>query len=494
MAVQITQSLNTNDMAYGPNFITLGNIGSADKFGIRIKKQGTTDVLALVGQAPNAEGRAIFDLQKIFQSYVAVGSPEVEQLGAVAGQPNVLLHEADLETYNFLVEAGSITGSTFTADFSLPNRLRWNGTKAYHDLQFDFTRYQGDINADDSANECTEVSSPGKAFTRWHETALANVPGTQPPNLGADLEVYMRDMTEDEAMTIAWYNELDRGIPAPTANAKSIEAFEIAEYNASNTLITRTFVSNIQANGGGPNTAFGGGDTVVHPYHAITMGVGPRNLNGATYTNTAGVQGTFNLNANTKYYWVVPRALTPLVCDQGQLSEATHNPIRINLVDADCLNYDYVQFSWLNQFGFRDYYTFKARNEIKLGMQRNEYLKNWTDWAGTEGGYGSGAGAGVLYGGRTTFNQAVNMSMTASTDYISDDDAKYLNGLWKSPNVRVRILKDTEWVEDDYDGNQRWQPCIIKSNNWTERNYRKDRLFQYDIQFEMAHPINIQHG
>jgi len=497
MAVTVQQSLANDDMAYGPNLITLSGIGSADKFAIRVKKQGTSDILATIGQAPNAEGRAIFDLQKIFQSYVRVGKPEVEALGGTPGNPNTLLATADPETYMFAVEVGTITGNTFTADSTLGNRLRFNGVKAYHDLQFDISRFQGDINADDSAFGCTEVSTPGLAFTRWPETPLADVPGGaggRPPNLGNLLEVYQRKATMDESMTITWLSELDRNNPQPTANAKGIEAFEIAQYTAANTLISRTYLTNTQNNGGGPNLALDDGDNIVWPYHAITMGVGPDNLEGATYFNLSGTPGTFNFNANCAYYWVVPRALTPFQCSSEELSEATHNPVRVEIVDPACLDYDLVQFSWLNAYGFRDYYTFKARNEFRLNMQRNQYHQEWVDYNGLEGGYGSGAGAGIGYGGANIYNVLGQLGMSARTDFVDDATAKYLSGLFKSANVRVRFVSNEDWIQDDYDANRKWQPCILKSNSYVERNYRKDRLFQYEVQFEMAHPQNIQHG
>ena len=70
---------------------------------------------------------------------------------------------------------------------------------------------------------------------------------------------------------------------------------------------------------------------------------------------------------------------------------------------------------------------------------------------------------------------------TANTKYLTDAESEYLKNLFISPDTRVKI-----------DGV--WRPVILTSNTWTEKTYRKDKLFQHTIQFRLANPIETQRG
>ena len=52
-----------------------------------------------------------------------------------------------------------------------------------------------------------------------------------------------------------------------------------------------------------------------------------------------------------------------------------------------------------------------------------------------------------------------------------------------SPDVRVR-----------FGANANWFPAILTSNAYVERNFKKDKLFQYEISFKLAHPLKSQRG
>ena len=86
MAVTVVQSPQEIDLAYGPNFVTLNGLGTAQKFAIRVVNADTQDEVALVAQSENAVGRAQFDLQKIFQQYVNVSATDLETLVIVTGK------------------------------------------------------------------------------------------------------------------------------------------------------------------------------------------------------------------------------------------------------------------------------------------------------------------------------------------------------------------------------------------------------------------------
>jgi len=52
-----------------------------------------------------------------------------------------------------------------------------------------------------------------------------------------------------------------------------------------------------------------------------------------------------------------------------------------------------------------------------------------------------------------------------------------------SPDVKVRFEDDTNFY-----------PVVLEDSQWTERTYRKDKLFQNTVTFRIAHKLNSQRG
>jgi hypothetical protein len=147
-----------------------------------------------------------------------------------------------------------------------------------------------------------------------------------------------------------------------------------------------------------------------------------------------------------------------------------------NVIDA-CNDFAPVQLSWLNSLGFRDYFYFSKRTDESINISKNNYEQ-------VEGTWGSDTFSVPKYSrGNTTFSQDLTTKRTINTRYLSDDEAQYLKNLFISPDVRVR-----------YDGSSEWIPVTLTNTSWTERTFRKDKFFQYTINYDEAHRINSQRG
>ena len=85
--------------------------------------------------------------------------------------------------------------------------------------------------------------------------------------------------------------------------------------------------------------------------------------------------------------------------------------------------------------------------------------------------------------GEQVFSQSLNDRWTVNTSYLSDDEAEFLKNLYISPDVKVRFEGDSEYY-----------PVIVEDTRWTERTYRKDKLFQNTCTFRIAHKLNSQRG
>ena len=86
------------------------------------------------------------------------------------------------------------------------------------------------------------------------------------------------------------------------------------------------------------------------------------------------------------------------------------------------------------------------------------------------------------------FSQALQENFTAFTDFISDEEAIYLESLFTSPDVKVRFN------EKPAPGKYEWVPVSLLSTSYTQKTSRKDKLFQYDIKFKRAHNLKSQRG
>jgi len=69
---------------------------------------------------------------------------------------------------------------------------------------------------------------------------------------------------------------------------------------------------------------------------------------------------------------------------------------------------------------------------------------------------------------------------------MNDKEADLLESMFKSPSVMVRHSTG------EY-ANQ-WIPINLISSSYTQKTYRKDRLFQYTVNYKLASNIKSQRG
>ena len=70
--------------------------------------------------------------------------------------------------------------------------------------------------------------------------------------------------------------------------------------------------------------------------------------------------------------------------------------------------------------------------------------------------------------------------------YMKDQEAELLKHLYQSAEVKARFSTGRY-------ANQ-WVPVTITNTSYTEKTYRKDRLFQYTVNFKLASNIKSMRG
>lgn len=468
MAITLTQTPSTPfDQVYGANPVTLAGIGTIsplpNKYVLQILRGG--QVIGDVRQAPNGIGNAIFDIQNILQNFVAPSPNNVETTGYIGTK----LINSQNETVEYQVRFGYETNGVVAGLQTYATKLIGvGGTKAYFQVPYPNSEFIPNVN---NAGPCSNVTKQGRPFSDMVNYRLASeITDGKPTWLSGAMRVYDHYVTRDDMETLSYWNA-----PSITGSGssytKSIEAVTIWQY-ANNVGATPNIIYNTISNGGGPNATPGSGSLVQYPYWAITAGVGPRNINGV-------------LSPSTTHYYVVTNAYTyPNGCVstiQGLGDGPMHYVHRFNIIEQGCNDFPEIQVSWLNSYGFRDYYSFRKRHDRNVSINRNTYLKEAAN-------YNSGSYNVNIYDrGTTTYSQELGQEFTAFTDYLSDAEALFLEKLFISADVKVRF-------NDSADNQYQWVPVTLMNKAYTEKTVRKNQLFQYDITFRIAHNIKSQRG
>lgn len=486
MAVSVTQSpYRPFDMAYGANVVTLNGItASQQKYALRVFVLGNTVPIADIRQSPNRYARAIFDIQNILQTQVQPTINNIDGLHySLSGfaQQNTRMQIANGELVQYQIAYTTETNGSLDAPFEQSPIIytALGGQKEYWQLPYDEGADFIPI-VDATATGCTDINYAARPLSdnAWTiadtETGdnLLTVNGGYPSPAGIDVHnVYAGDQC-----TKSFWQKISRvaGPYPANANTQGIEAFTVLQCNAAGGIFNTSTLANTQSNGGGPNISLGQGQIPTGNFNVITLATGPANFPIGT------------LSAACTHYYIVPVLYTPQACvidDQSQvplMNEAAWRIQRYNVLEAPCNDYDHIQFAWLNSEGFRDQFTFTKKNEKKINTKRNNFLKDVADFNDTR------YIVDKQSRGFTTYSQSIKEDWTATSGYMNDKEADLLESMFKSPSVNVRFSTG-EYANE-------WIPINLISSSYVQKSYRKDRLFQYTVNYKLASNIKSQRG
>lgn len=452
------------DQAYGANPVTLTGapvdpvtgIITADKYVLRIFRGG--QMIADLRQSPNAVGNAIFDIQNVLQNFVSPSANDIEEIGLIGPPLMNSALESVFYAMNFGVEINGVVSTQGTS----PLKLAFGGTKEYYEVPYNGQPF---IPVVSEATGCTTILVQGQPFTDLQEFRLGgSITDGKPPWLLNNMRVYDHFVTRDDMTTISYYNKLNGSFPL----VRGIDAFVFWQFDG-NTLISNDIVLNTTVLGGGPNVTPGQGLNPSYPNEAITCATGPKNLDFFEF--------------DTTHYYVATSAQQ--ICSlikPGLTDDSLHFVHRFNIIEEACNDFPDFQFSWLNKYGFRDYFSFRKRKDRQVKITRNEFLKEAADYNSAQ------YNVNIYDRGTTVYSQLLPEEFTAFTNFLDDAEALYLQGLFTSADVKVRF--------NDAPGAQQYEfvPVALLSTEYTEKTIRKDKLFQYSIKFAIAHNIKSQRG
>jgi hypothetical protein len=134
-----------------------------------------------------------------------------------------------------------------------------------------------------------------------------------------------------------------------------------------------------------------------------------------------------------------------------------------------------INLVFQNQFGGYDTFAFRLLNRQQKNFKRTTYQTAEYQRSGVTMAHKSSSG--VHYGGAQALATQIDYSYLVTSDYISAVDYALGSELLASNEVYLHIINGG--VSDYY-------PIILKDTNWQEKISTSDKLFNYQLQFDLG--------
>ena len=502
------------------------------KYVLQIWNAANTEKLADVRQSPNPAGAAVFKLGEILQNYVqthpgANTSSPFRTSTADTPWNNQTLQVAREEIFPYIIKVGSDDGTNVTIDVTYIGLDAWNAisdpetTAPYVDnLTISNYRTQGAAYWDPETASCAIPSfAQGLAnpLSNRPQVRLADLPGGHPTlwdNLGPGKDInyiYSIDTlaTEGAARSqdwdpdgwvLSWYNAIFSELPfASNIGGFRFDWYDGATYHSSNLL------PNLLQNNGGPDTYPGQGTLVQWPYNTISLVVGQSGTGNQIYRSASGTT-LFSRPAGMTHYYVYPVAVQGSTCDADFPSYSDYPlavPVRVNIREEyfteylkagkgsdlrGCTDYNPVMFRWTNTMGYQDMAWFTKKNTYSKTSSKKTYFKDNVDYSSDQLTYMPYTDAwfkfdfpnnlrNLQFGGTTTYNNTVDEIFTATSGWMHEEFSQYIQWMFQSPSVTANGF-----------------PIELLTTTWDYKTFGKDKLFQYEVRYKLATPLNAQNS
>jgi hypothetical protein len=473
--------------AYEPNIVVLEGASPSHIYVLQIWDENATTLISDLRISPNQNNIGVIDIKNILQSYV--NELPIEFIANNVEYSNLPLHTTNEISFAYRLAHTSIapgtTPPTLTVDtqvYEASLSRKWNNTHVGEtpNTETGSAEFQTWI---DFAGTCTGIDKQGIPLSDIKPQAWKDLPGNLTPSATwgvptvDTLVQYGGKVGTDGLLSASWFSKMlltNTGDP----KVQGIEAFWVYVVQPDGSY-SSDFIQNTMTQGGGPNTALGDGGSVSYPWSYISMNISPKDL-----------QSSFGGDLVDGSRLIV-YPVTYDACAEGAImitTTPTHYPMVWDIVDETCYDYDHIEIGWLNSKGFYDWFLFTKRNEKSVNISRNTYLKDITNIDAVSAADVDVYGASPTWKrGTTVYSQKYDTIYTAKTDYIGDNEALTLESMYRSPMAWA-------WMKNPQTGVKEIYSIEIISNNYVERSFRKDGLFQYEVRFKLAQHEYTQRG
>ncbi len=152
--------------------------------------------------------------------------------------------------------------------------------------------------------------------------------------------------------------------------------------------------------------------------------------------------------------------------------------ICLEINDDNCWGFEPIRFTWMNNLGGRDWFTFMKRNTFVQNAQRATMFRVPGYWSSDTFSVGQ---VNPSRWGTTVFNVDLQNTWTASTDWITEEQSDWLRSMFASPSVFAYLPGRSQPVA-----------VTITDANYSVETYARQKLFQYFVSFVEAQPDVVQ--
>jgi len=454
MAITITQQPNLWNLAYVPNVYVLDGMSTEQFYVLQV----VIDSVAVSTQIQpaNPQGVAMFDVQKILQSYL---SPENLEDTIDFAPTN-----GELLTYQ--VRYGSQTDGVISFAGLTAVKHVINGYDSYDVLNWDYTDYIPEPTAFMCLSELPPFNT-NALYSRSYEF-LTNFPQTEPI-----------PVRSDEHRTLSFFNIIANYNDGSMWGPNDSPFFAVVDYYTSaGSLLARDIRTITSTLGLGDRVDCNDNTAAVNEDNEFigTWGVGPWNLqNSGGYYPPSGV-ASYEVSLWSKNFCIQPEFIDDCI-DTATLEDYLGYKIyeRAFQIQDDCTPFDPINVSFMNQYGVRDYYTFDRRNEYTSTTDRNNYRQTLGSWDAASYTVNN------FSRGNTVFSSEITTVMNLQTNWMTDEVSKWLEELFVSPSVAIFH----EGV---------WRPVVITSQTYDQKTFNRNKMFQHFLTIEFANKKKVQRG
>ena len=148
----------------------------------------------------------------------------------------------------------------------------------------------------------------------------------------------------------------------------------------------------------------------------------------------------------------------------------------VHIICDSSFGYEGIRLGWLNKFGTWDYYTFNKKSVRGINTRKTNYTKldgTWNETTYKPFSY---------KGGKKNFRVNSKERIKINTDYLTDAESIWIEGLINSPEVYII----NEFTESDlYSHLRRYiEPVMVTTSDFVRKTQANDNLIQYTIEIE----------
>lgn len=412
---------------------------------VDVKSGGT--LIQRLKQQPNPSGMGVFDIGMICTSQI--GPTDAVWDTAVAQTQTTCAKQFEIyfgEEYGTSPSSSvALYNGVTNATGSLPPAK--TGSAYYYNLG-------GVLDPNDKVN--WNWNSGSKYYNQFindevfnRQVGLTDFPATQSVRRG-------------DFHTISTLNGNLHGAANSSTNAQDIFAMYIQQYDATGSLVIANWVYNVSAgaDNGGPRTNNTQVWAQVYTSQSaatrlIHWPVGPQNID-----NGVGLEG------DTAYYDIT---FYEQATDGGANGDGVYGKYRFEIVSPEC-GYEGTRFAWKNTYGVWDYFNFTLAETAVDTIERSTFRQNFVNYSTT----GTTTPYDKERRGLNNYINKINVSRTAESDWLTQEEADAIKELFYSTNVYIQ------------DGTT-MLPVVISNGTLVERtNPRTQKLFRYTVEYVLA--------